>query len=102
MNDSISLYDLGVRNLHRSHGWDWIHAPGRSLKQFRNFESFFYHYKTKNVYKRILFQEAAKCPPVEYVYDMDLELSDGESVNEIVEVDYEYRYDTNVRLRVQI
>ena len=40
VNDSISLYDLGVRNLHRSHGWDWIHAPGRSLKQFRNFESF--------------------------------------------------------------
>ena len=34
---------------------------------------------------------------MEYVYDMDLELSDGESVNEIVEVDYEYRYDINVR-----
>ena len=41
-------------------------------------------------------QESAKCPPVEYVYDMELDLTDGETINETIEVDYEYSYDINV------
>ena len=41
-------------------------------------------------------QESAKCPPVEYIYDMELDLSEGETINETVEVDYEYSYDINV------
>jgi len=40
-----------------------------------------------------MLQEAAKCPPVEYVYDLDLDLSEGEVVNETMEVEYEYSYD---------
>eukprot|EP00090_Calanus_glacialis_P001950 TRINITY_DN11456_c0_g1_i3.p1 TRINITY_DN11456_c0_g1~~TRINITY_DN11456_c0_g1_i3.p1 ORF type:complete len:946 (-),score=146.68 TRINITY_DN11456_c0_g1_i3:85-2922(-) len=40
-----------------------------------------------------MLQEAAKCPPVEYVYDLDLDLSEGEVINETVEVEYEYSYD---------
>ena len=35
---------------------------------------------------------------MEYIYDMDLHLSDGEIVNETVEVDYEYSYDINVSI----
>ena len=36
-----------------------------------------------------MLQEAAKCPPVEYIYDLDLDLSEGEVINETVEVEYE-------------
>jgi len=42
-----------------------------------------------------MLQESAKCPPVEYVYDMELDLTDGETINETIEVDYEYSYDIN-------
>ena len=45
-------------------------------------------------------QESAKCPPVEYVYDMELDLTDGETINETIEVDYEYSYDINVSISV--
>ena len=48
-------------------------------------------------YTYICHQESSKCPPVEYIYDMDLDLGDGETINETVEVDYEYSYDINVR-----
>ncbi len=44
-------------------------------------------------------QEAGKCPPVEYVYDMELELGENETVNDTLEVDYEYSYDMNVSMR---
>ena len=40
-----------------------------------------------------MLQEAAKCPPVEYVYDLELDLADGEVINETMEVEYEYSYD---------
>jgi hypothetical protein len=43
-------------------------------------------------------QEAGKCPPVEYVYDMELELGENETVNDTLEVDYEYSYDMNVSM----
>ncbi len=46
----------------------------------------------------IKYQEAGKCPPVEYVYDMDLELGENETINDTVEVDYEYSYDMNVSI----
>jgi hypothetical protein len=32
------------------------------------------------------------------VYDMDLELGENETINDTVEVDYEYSYDMNVSI----
>ena len=47
-----------------------------------------------------LFKESSKCPSVEYVYDMDLYLSDDETVNDTVEIDYEYSYEVEVSIKI--
>ena len=45
-----------------------------------------------------MLQEASKCPPVEYEYDVDLNMTGGEIANETVEVEYEYEYGDEIEV----
>ena len=78
-------------------GWneEYLDDSSTYLKVYHQPLFFYYKFLCFKLMTGIswMLQEAAKCPPVEYVYDLDLDLSEGEVVNETMEVEYEYSYD---------